>query len=79
MNIPFIYIFIIFYKFYLVFVYLTITTRKLGICGGPIAAGTKTAAIGHLLRRIFGPSLYMRSIAAVYMPTAIALAFCGVL
>ena len=55
------------------------TTRKLRICGGPIAAGTKTAAIGHLLRRIFGPPLYMRSIAAVYMPASIALVFCGVL
>ena len=55
------------------------TTRKLSYCGGPIAAGAKTAAIYHLLRRIFGPPLYMRSIAAFYMSAAIALVFCGVL
>ena len=55
------------------------TTRKLSNCGGPIAADAKTAAICRLLRRFFGPPLYMRSIAAFHMPAAIALVFCGVL
>ena len=32
-----------------------------------------------LLRRVFGPPLYMGSIVAFYMPAVIALIFCGVL
>ena len=63
----------------MIIITITYTTRKLSYCGGPIAVGAKTAAIYHLLRRIFGPPLYMRSIAAFYMPAAIALVFCGVL
>ena len=44
-----------------------------------IAVGAKTASICRLLRRVFGPLLYIRSIAAFYWPTAIVLVFCGVL
>ena len=55
------------------------TTRKTSSCGGPIAAGAKTAAICRLLRRIFGPPLYMRSIAAFFVTAAIGRVFCGVL
>ena len=58
---------------------LRLTTRKLSYCGGPIAAGAKTAAICRQLRRIFGSLLYMRSIAVFNMPAVIALVFCGVL
>ena len=55
------------------------TTRKTSSCSGPIAAGAKTAAICRLLRRIFGPPLYMRSIAAFFVTAAIGRVFCGVL
>ena len=41
-----------------------VTTRKTSSCGGPIAAGIKTAATGRLLRRVLGLPLYMNSIAA---------------
>ena len=40
------------------------TTGKTSSCGGPIAAGAKTAAIGRLLRRVLGLPLYMESILA---------------
>ena len=43
---------------------ITFTTRKTSSCGGPIAAGAKTAATGRLLRRVLGLPLYMKSIAA---------------
>ena len=46
--------------------YKTYTTRKTSSCGGPIAAGAKTAATGRLLRRVLGLPLYMKSIAAGY-------------
>ena len=55
------------------------TTRKTSYCGGPIAAGAKTAAICPLLRHIFGPPLYMRSIAAFFVTVAIGRVFCGIL
>ena len=55
------------------------TTRKTSSCGRPIAAGAKTAAICRLLRHIFGPPLYMRSIAAFFVTAAIGRVFCGIL
>ena len=50
----------------LLHVYAACTTRKTSSCGGPIAAGAKTTAIGCLLRRVLGLPLYMKSIAAGY-------------
>ena len=44
-----------------------------------VAAVAKTAAICRLFRRIFGPLLYMRSIAAFFVTAAIGRVFCGVL
>ena len=44
-----------------------------------VAAGAKTAAICRLLRRVFGPPLYMRSIAAFFVTAVIGRVFCGVL
>ena len=57
----------------------THTTRKTNYCSGPIAESAKTAAISHLLWRVFGLLLYIRSITAFYMPATIVLVFCGVL
>ena len=51
------------------------TTGKTSSCGGPIAAGAKTAAIGRLLQRVLGLPLYMESIAAGQQPAAIVIAF----
>ena len=56
-----------------------VTTRKTSYCGRSIAAGAKTAAICHLLRRIFGSPLYNRSIEAFSVTVAIGKVFCGVL
>ena len=49
--------------------------RETSSCGGPIAAGAKTAAICRLLRRVFRPPLYMRSIAAFFVTAAIGRVF----
>ena len=58
---------------------LALTTRKTSSCGGPTTTGAKTAAIYRLLRRIFCPPLYMRSIAAFFVTAAIGRVFCGIL
>ena len=51
------------------------TTRKTSNCGGPIAAGAKTAAICRLLQHVFRSPLYMRSIAAFFVTAAIGRVF----
>ena len=41
--------------------------------------GAKAATIRCILRRFFGPPLYMGSIAAFHWTTTIVLVFCGIL
>ena len=44
-----------------------------------LSSTTITTRKTSLLRRVFGSPLYMRSIAAFYMPATIILVFCGIL